>query len=144
MGTGKSRSSKSLLGFIGRFSPWNTEDQSSLIPSCRSRRNTIPIVPSPMNTFAGIEKIQFHNLHSTIQHYQPLLKQHKIIQKKVFSATLNQDLIRESCSTRHNNCPSASSSSHGSYIKSFPPFFIYPLEWKRVADFIGLLAIWST
>lgn len=62
MCTRKCRSSECLLCFIYRFSSWNAKNKSSLIPSCRSCCNTVTIIPPSMNTFTGVQKIQFNNL----------------------------------------------------------------------------------
>lgn len=50
-------------------------------------------------------------------------------------------LITEASIPRHYNTPPAPSSCHWSYMKTFPPLFVYPLERERITHLVGLLSI---
>lgn len=60
------------------------------------------------------------------------------------SIILFRNLITKSSISGHDNTPSGSGSGHGSDVETFSPFLVYPLEWKRITDFVGLLSILGT
>jgi len=114
MGTRKSRCTKRLLSFIKQFPLWYAQYEGCLVTCSSHGSNPITILPSTVDSFTWIQKVNLHNLASS---------NGKQIQQSAFKTFIQYRipkisgerfiyLIRIPRIPGHDDTPAAASSSH--------------------------------